>query len=151
MTAGAACPMSSQWCGVSLRWCSTAEPTCHLICCRTDDPHNALVSALCYSGSLLFSLAKRCSGSYQVCPGETSLTCAEFASSVEVNYSSVLHSCTKKASCKASISCDLMVIQWCCSERTSAMREVISSQFDIWNKKNFFVLSDSDSAILMNS
>lgn len=31
------------------------------------------------------------------------------------------------------------------------MREVISSQFDMWNKKNFFVLSDSDSAILITA
>lgn len=102
----------------------------HLLSHRRSSQCSGLCSMLLRL-SLLFSLAKRCSGSYQVCPGETSLTCAEFASSVEVNYSSVLHSCTKKASCKASISCDLMVIQWCCSERTSAMREVISSQFDI--------------------
>lgn len=31
------------------------------------------------------------------------------------------------------------------------MREIISSQFDIWNKKNFFVLNDLDFAMLMNS
>lgn len=48
--AGSARPTMSQWCAVSLWWCSTAEPACHLICCRTEDPHNALVSVPCYWG-----------------------------------------------------------------------------------------------------
>lgn len=31
------------------------------------------------------------------------------------------------------------------------MREVISSQFDPWNRKNFIVLNDLDFTMLMNS
>lgn len=78
---------------------------------------------------MLFSLPNDVLASL-ICLGETSLTSAEFAGSMEINYPSVVVFVYKNISCKASVGCDLMVIQCCCFQRAFTMQEMISSQFD---------------------
>lgn len=107
------------------------HPRCWLFPCHAEDPRNALVSVLHGQGSfcpfpfhkdvwaaLRSVLVKHLSNLCRIC----------WFSGGPLPFS-VAFMCSS-ASWKAPISCDLAVIQRRCFERTSAMREVISSPFD---------------------